>query len=229
MCIYPRRRLLSELEEDASPLDPLPNSTSPLSPPIEDQSTSNHKTTAVPLTEPPPLKDTGFAYPLWGVQIMENRFGPEARQHMHIISGSRRSLVYCTPTNSRDANPPITDIEAISNLSPGPDPDSRWPEDSARRKAAWEEVTSASKNFADQRALDGSLIGLVAIGKYAWGEMENGVMCIAWEEWSGRMVIVPKHFGRYMQVYDFSRAPHEGACLSGYADDRADRVFCRFR
>lgn len=215
MCIYPCRRLLSELEVDASPLEPLPSSVTPTPPTVvEDAWNSRQHKPPVVSAGPPPLEETGFEYPLEPVSVIENTFGSEARQFVHIIAGSRRSLIYCTPTNSRDASPPITDIEAVSDLGPWPDPDPRWPHDAVRREAAWEETEMVTEHIAAERMRAGPVFGLVAIGPQAWGEMGHGVACIAWEEWSGRMVIVPKHVSHYMQVYDFARIPKEGECLS---------------
>lgn len=208
--IHPYRRLLSELETDASPLDPLPSSAPPApSTVVEDKWISRPQATVVPAGPLPlPLEETGFEYPLAQVRLALNILGPEAQQSIHIISGSRRSLVYCTPINSRDANPPITNLEAITDVCPWPAPDPRWPHDAARRQAAWEETKMAT---GIRRPFGG-----LAITPQAWQEMEHGVTCIAWEEWSGRMVIVPKHTSHYMQVYDFACVPQEGECLSHF-------------
>lgn len=48
-------------------------------------------------------------------------------------------------------------------------------------------------------------------GRTLWEELAEGAVCVAWEEWSGRLVVVPSGFRQELRLVNFAAGPMEVA------------------
>ncbi|TFY68769.1 hypothetical protein EVG20_g3429 [Dentipellis fragilis] len=160
---------------------------------------------------PPPVGETIQRYSLTsdGFDYRPIQFSGEQDRALHIFPGATRCLLMGTMMDDRSVHPvPVSffsyadmDIPTQDDI----DADENWPYDKEQHEAAAAERAWIDAAYR-QRGRSCPIRSLHPPLAYMF---EDGVIASAWDEWSGRLCMVPAAEPQKIYVFEYAHAPRE--------------------
>ncbi|KAA1474518.1 hypothetical protein DENSPDRAFT_804243 [Dentipellis sp. KUC8613] len=160
---------------------------------------------------PPPVEETIQRYGLMSdsFDYTPNHFSGEQDRALHIFPGATRCLLMGTMIDDRSAHPVPVSFFSYADMD-GPtqediDADEEWPYDKEQHEAAAAERAWIDAAYR-QRGRSCPIRSLHPPLAYMF---EDGVVASAWDEWSGRLCMVPAAEPQKVYVFEYAHAPRE--------------------
>ncbi|KAA1474515.1 hypothetical protein DENSPDRAFT_333992 [Dentipellis sp. KUC8613] len=160
---------------------------------------------------PPSVEETTHRYDLDNLGILETTFSPPRTQKLTVHAGATQAMVVGGPMEGEKPTLEVINVFAYADpvpIQPGtPDLESPWPFDKERREAAAAEREWVKGTFAPREK--GQPLVPLQLGEKMLSRFVEGIRAITWDEFSGRVLMVPVSDPRTIYMFEFAHAPEE--------------------